>query len=325
LVPLSARDRWEQALEGLAHGFNHTWEHCSAISLTTGLETFLWCFGEGSDGLICPLMERPFDEFRDVATPPGISGFAGHGEPERLRSAWEKFTGQAGYVAGYVGLNPLFSPEPWRVADGGYNSLFALDLRLSRDQLRARMDRNRQRELRTYEELSGRMITDRERLARYLRETYAAFAARALPPSLRWTPATLEAYCSARQVLLVGLDGPDGVEAALMYGYTAHGADLLLLDASPGGRRHSAVLTWHAVERLQDLGVPLLNLGGGAHHDDAISRAKQRFGADRYSLTALREVYDPATYALLCRRTGVDPEAPGYFPAYRRAGSGGAS
>jgi len=324
-VPLSARDRWEQALEGLAHGFNHTWEHCNAISFTTGLDTFLWCFDEGTDRLICPLMERPFSEFRDVATPPGISGFAGHGAPERLRSAWETFTGEAGYVAGYVGLNPLFSPEPWRGGAEGYNSLFALDLRQSRDQLLARMDRNRRRELRAYEELSDRMITDRERLARYLRETYADFAERALPPSLRWTPATLEAYCSSRQVLLVGLDGPDGIEAALAYGYTAYGADLLLLAASPSGRRHSAVLTWHAVQRLQELGVPLLNLGGGAHHDDPISRAKQRFGADRYPLTALREIYEPAAYALLCRRTGVDPEAPGYFPAYRRVGSADAS
>jgi hypothetical protein len=325
LVPLSGRDEWERAVDGIAHGFYHTWEHCHAMSLTTGLETFLWRFDEGGDRLVCALMVRPFDEFRDIATPPGVSGFAGGGDPDRLRAGWEGFTRQAGYVAGYIGLNPLFSPAPWRAAEGGYNSLFALDLRLSRGELLARMDRNRQRELRSYDELSGRMITDRERLVRYLRETYAEFAERALPPSLRWTPETLDAYCSAGQVLLVGLDGPDGVEAALMYGYTAHGADLLLLDASPGGRRHSAVLTWHAVERLQDLGVPLLNLGGGAHHDDAISLAKQRFGADRYALTALCEVYDPETYARLCRRIGVDPEAPGYFPAYRRTGSAGAS
>lgn len=321
LVALSARDRWQQALEGTAHGFTHTWEHCNAISLTTGLDTFLWQFDAGADQLICPLMERSFDEFRDIATPPGISGFAGRGDLELLRSAWEEFTRQSEYVAGYIGLNPLFSPASWRIGAEVHNSSFALDLRQSREQLLARMDRNRQRELRAYEELSARMTTDHERLSRYLRETYSGFAARALPPSLHWTPATLEAYCSARQVLLVGLDGHDGLEAALLYGYTPYGADLLLLSASPSGKRYTAVLIWHAVERLRDLGVPLLNLGGGSHHDDSIARAKQRFGADRYSLTALREIYDPAAYALLCRRTGVDPEAPGYFPAYRRAGS----
>jgi len=285
----------------------------------------LWRFDEGGDRLVCALMVRPFDEFRDIATPPGVSGFAGRGDPERLRSGWGGFTRQAWYVAGYIGLNPFFCPESWRGGAEAYNCLYALDLRLPRERLLRQMDQNRRRELREYEELSTRMTTDRERLTRHLRETYAGFAERSLPASLRWTPATLEAYCAARQVLLIGLDGPDGIEAVHLYGYTPDGADLLLLAADARGKQHTAVLIWHAVERLRDLGVPLLNLGGGAHPDDPISRSKQRFGADRYPLTALREIYDPTAYALLCRRAGVDPEAPGYFPAYRRPGSAGAS
>jgi len=325
LVPLSGRDEWERALEGIPHGFTHTWEHCHAMSLTTGMDTFLWRFDEAGDRLVCALMVRPFDEFHDIATPPGVSGFAGGGDPERLRAGWESFTRQAGYVTGYIGLNPFFCPEPWPTGAEAYNCLFALDLRLPAERLLRQMDQNRRRELRKYDELSPRMTTDHERLTRHLRETYAEFAERALPASLRWTPASLEAYCAARQVLLIGLDGPDGIEAVHMYGYTPDAADLLLLAAGVHGKPYTAVLIWHAVERLRDLGVRLLNLGGGAHPDDPISRSKQRFGADRYQLTALREVYDPATYALLCRRTGVDPDAPGYFPAYRRAGSAGVS
>lgn len=324
-MTVSERDLWERALEGLAHGFTHTWQHCRAISLTTGVDAALWRWEEGPDRLVCPLLERPFDEFRDLATPPGVSGFAGAGDPARLRSSWEQFTMTGGYVSGYVGLNPFFVPAPWRSDAGAYNTLFAIDLRIPREDLLRRMDQNRRRELREYATLIPRMTTDRPRLTRHLLETYQGFAERSLPPSLRWTDATLQAYCEDPQILLLGVEGPDGIDAVHLYGYTAHGADLLLLAAGPGGRRYSAVMIWHAAHLLSDLGVPLLNLGGGAHAEDPISRAKQRFGAERYPLTALREVYDPAVYALLCRRSGVDPEAPGYFPAYRRSGSGSAA
>lgn len=323
LVPVEERSRWKSALEGIPHGFTHTWEYCHAQSLTTGLNTYLWCFGAGPDRLICPLMERPFDGYTDIATPPGISGFAGTGDYERQRVEWERFVRSRRYVTGYIGLHPLFAPTAWQAGAAAYNSLYILDLRQPAERLLERMDRNRRRELRAYELLATGITTDRTRLTRFVSENYSTFADRiALPINERWTDATLQAYCGASAAFLVGMEGPDGIVAAHVYAHTSYGAEFVLQVAGPNGRQHTTVLIWRAVQILQAMGVPFLNLGGGVTENDAIAQAKQRLGADRPRLTSLREVYNAEAYALLCRRTGVDPDAPGYFPAYRRAGRG---
>lgn len=324
LLPLAERAEWDKALEGIPHAFTHTWEHCHAISLSTGVAPFLWRFDLGADRVVCPLMARPFDEFRDVATPPGVAGFAGRGAGGPLRAAWERFVHRERFVAGYLGLHPLFAAEPWRSAAQAYNSLYILDLRQPAEKLLQRMDRNRRRELRSYQELLPRISTDRPALTRYLCEQYPAFADRvALPTSERWSLATLQAYCQAPATLLVGVSGPAGIVVAHLYAYTAHAAEFVLQIAAPNAREHTTGLLWHAVLLLQSQGVPLLNLGGGVKDDDAIAEAKQRLGADRHALRALREVYDPAAYAALCQRAGRDPEAPGYFPAYRAGAANG--
>jgi hypothetical protein len=197
-------------------------------------------------------------------------------------------------------------------------------LRQPPERLLQRMDRNRRRELRAHERLSTGIITDRARLTRFLSENYCAFADRiSLPAGERWTQATLQAYCSAPATFLLGMEGSEGILAAHLYAHTSHAAEFVLQVAGPDGRQHTTPLIWHAVRLLQAMGVPLLNLGGGVSEGDAIAQAKQRLGADRYGLAALRQVYDPDSYALLCKRAGQNPEAPGYFPAYRRAGSAG--
>lgn len=319
MVALAARDDWERSLAGVAHGFTHTWEHCHALALTTGFDTYLWCLEDGPDRWICPFVERPFDQFSDIATPPGISGFAGGGECNRLLDGWRRFARRHGYVAGYIGLHPLFAPAACRATATPYNSIYVLDLRQTTDCLLQRMDRNRRRELRAYEALSGRLTTDRPRLTRFILEEYDTFAERvSMRPSERWSAATLEAYCAATQALVIGVEGSNGVEAAHVYGYTPYAAEFMLQIARATGRTYTTALIWHAVTLFRELGVPALNLGGGMRENDPIARAKRRFGCDRYELSALREVYDIRAYEELCRRTGVHPETPGYFPAYRR-------
>jgi len=320
LIPLGDRAGWEAALDGIPHGFTHTWEHCNALSLTTGRSTFLWSSGTDGDGVVCPFMERPFDDFIDIATPPGVAGFAGTGDAGRLRGEWAGFVRDRRYVSGYFGLHPVFCPPAWQTGSTPYNSLYIIDLQQSSDSLLQRMDRNRRRELRAHGELSDRIIMDRVRLCRYLTDNYSAFANRiALPEAERWTSATLRSYCDASAVLLLGMEGPDGIVAAHLYAYSPYAADFVLQIADPDGRQYTTMLTWHAIELLKAKGVPRLNLGGGVDEGDAIARAKRRMGADRHVLMALREVYDRDAYTLLCRRTGQNPESPGYFPAYRRA------
>ena len=77
-------------------------------------------------------------------------------------------------------------------------------------------------------------------------------------------------------------------------------------------------LLWSAVHRLIELGVQLLNLGGGLRPGDKLAQFKQRFGGQRRPLRALQEVYEPAAYAALCRQRGRNPAVrDGFFPAYR--------
>jgi hypothetical protein len=105
------------------------------------------------------------------------------------------------------------------------------------------------------------------------------------------------------------------VEAVVVFGYTAWVADYLFGVALPHGRQHSARLLWSGVERLHALGVPLLNLGGGARPNDGIAEFKRRFGARELPLMSLQQVYRPEVFRALCLAAGVEPDG-GYFPPY---------
>ena len=316
---MNDRAAWEDALQGIAHGFTHTWHHCHAISLSTGDRPALWFARAEGTAAVCPLVERAIGSHIDITTPPGVAGFAGHGGCDELTSEWRRFVNDRGYVAGYIALHPAYAPDCWRSASVRYNTLFFLDLHLPIESLQAAMDRNRRRELRAFEACRNRLVTDRSRLAGFLVEHYPAFAARVgLEPSARWQPSTIAALCDAPDTLLLGVDGPGGIVVAHLYGFTKHGAEFLLQVAHPEGREHTTGLVWEAVQALQARRIPLLNLGGGVHENDAIAQAKQRMGAMGRPLSALREVYDGAAYAAL---TGASADAvpSGYFPAYRQS------
>jgi hypothetical protein len=108
----------------------------------------------------------------------------------------------------------------------------------------------------------------------------------------------------------------DRLEAVVMFGYTPHVDDYLFGVALPEGRRHAARLLWCGIERLRSLGVPLLNLGGGARPNDGIADFKRRFGATEAPLLGLKQVYRPDVFERLCRAAGADPNGGGYFPGY---------
>jgi hypothetical protein len=71
--------------------------------------------------------------------------------------------------------------------------------------------------------------------------------------------------------------------------------------------------------RLRELGVPILNLGGGVKVGAVVAEIKRRFGATRVPLGRVRQVYDHQRFDALCARAGVDPmDWSGYFPPYRK-------
>jgi hypothetical protein len=318
-IPLDARAEWERALADIPHAFAHTWGHCRSVFLSTGLPTYLYCFERKGVRIVCPLSERRFHGEADIVTPYGFNGFAGTGSCPGFPEAWAEFAGREGYVCGYIGLNPVLETASYyapRLAKA-HNSVFVLDLRAPMEQLLEAVRPKRRSQLRAPLPAHTRIVWDTERLTAFFLASYSEFMRRVgAAPIYHFNATTLSSLCSQESVFLVGAEVEGRLEAVVVFGYTGWMADYLFSLALPHGRHHSARLLWCGVERLQALGVPLLNLGGGARPNDGIAEFKRRFGARELPLISLRQVYRPDVFQTLCRAAGVEPRDGGYFPPY---------
>jgi hypothetical protein len=319
LIPLDDGERWTAALADVPHGHAHTHGFCRAVQLTSGAPTYLYRYERAGGRLVCALAEREHGGEIDVTTPYGFGGFAMAGDCAGFASEWRDFAGGCGWVCGYIALNPVFAdaaafaPEEVRVA----NRLYLVDLREPPERLWARMSRNRRRQLRDWGAISAGLELDRCRLAQFLVDNFAAFfGRRGAGPATDFRRDTVAAIADLHDVLLVGA-GDGGLDAVAAFGYTPHAGDALFAVSRPGGERHSAHLVWWGVERLRELGVVTLNLGGGIRDGDAVAEFKRRFGAAEAPLASLRQVYRPEVYERLCAEAGVSPERSGWFPPYR--------
>lgn len=326
MIPLVDAIRWREALAGIPHDFSHTWEYNRALQLTSGLPTFLYQFRGANLRVVCPLSERLEGPYADVITPPGFGGFIGVGDWKNFPQIWAAYARHRGWVCGYIGLNPILSPvaEFDAVELHTTNNVYVIDLTLDAHVLLERMDQSRRRELRRRQARDPcLLITDRESLTKFVLAEYPAFMKRVnASSSYRRTSETLAAICALDKVLLIGAQGALGIEAAYLFAHTSHVATYLFSVVLPETRNHIAPMIWHGVQWLQQLGVRYLNLGGGIRPDDTLAHSKQRFGAQCLPLHALKQVYDPTTYAALCSRRGCDPTpGAGYFPAYRDTGT----
>lgn len=324
LIPLSDPAAWRRALEGIPHGFGHTWESCHAMARGTGATTFLYCFEAGPQRVVCPLAERGERGARDLVTPYGFNGFAGTGGGPACQARFRDLARRRGYVCGYVGLHPVLTGGDW-AAPGEvhvYNSVHLLDLTLPEEERLARMSENRRREVRAFERQGIALLAGPEHrpaLCRFFLDRYEGFfRSRGASPLYQFPRGTLLDLFARDNVVMLGAAGPAGVEAVTVFGWTPYLADFLFNVSAPEGKRHSAALLWHGSRLLRGLGVPLLCLGGGIREGDGVARFKERFGGERRPLGCLRQIYDPHRYAELCRRAGVSPDvAEGYFPPYR--------
>ncbi len=321
LIPLDAAQAWDRALEGIPHGFAHTRASCLAMMRTSGLPTFLYEFAAEGVRIVCPLSERPINGRTDVVTPYGFSGFAGTADHPAFAEQWLTFARAQGWVAGYIGLNPLFE-NPSYFPPGAVtraNDLFVIDLTRSPEKLHAALDHNRRRQLRRWDELRDTIITDREPLAAFFRANCREFLRRAnAGPAYALTDETLALLAELDNVLLLGRGRGGRIEAVSVFAHTPHAAEYLFNIPLADGRHHAVPLVWYAVHELKARGIPALNLGGGVRPGDGIAQFKERFGARRLPFGALKQVYDEAQYARICRAHGRDPlDRTGYFPAYR--------
>ena len=319
LIGLEDRGAWESALQEVPHTFAHRWDHCHAIADSSGYTTYLYSFSSAGVRIVCPVSERPIGRYLDIVTPYGLSGFVGRGDCPSFASHWRAFAERAGYVCGYLILNPVITNETYfgRAAQE-HRMLFLLDLQLEEEELFARLSAGRQQQIRRADEDQGALVDDRERLTDFFVRTYPDFMARRGAAGVySLNERTLRELCESPASLLIGAERVGEVRAAALFGFTEHAADYVYNVSLPGEESYSAILVWTAVRRLKAQGIPTLNLGGGVVENDGIAAFKRRFGAYQVPLRNLTQVYRQDLYEELCKQAGVDPDSAAYFPAYR--------
>jgi hypothetical protein len=206
-IPLNSPVQWKNALQGIKHAFAHTCENCRAMHLTTGFRTYLYCFETGNVRIVCPIAEREFEGHVDIVTPYGFSGFVGTGDCPDFPRYWREFVGERGYVCGYIGLNPTFENKTYFDTNElySYNSIYVLDLSLSRDQLFSNLHKNRKRELKRWEKIPGSLIIDKTALKDFFLANYSEFFERKRATSAYdFCKSTLEFLLELENVVILG-------------------------------------------------------------------------------------------------------------------------
>ena len=320
-IPLEAKGEWEEALASVPHAFAHTWGSCHAMHLTTGWPTFLYTWQKGSSRAVCAIAERSSGGYADVVTPYGFGGIVGEQVGPDMLDDWQKSALKRNYVCGYLGLNAELMPAACRESPdySEDNDVFILELDRGAAALHDALSRNRRRQLQAFRDGPARLVEDRDRLTAFFRHWVEDFLrSRGATSTYRFTDATWDALLSLDNVIIIGVEGPDGeIAAVCVFAFTPYCAEALFNISGPGGYAYAAPLIWAGAMRLIQYGVPRLNTGGGVRRGDGIALFKERFGAKRLPFGALKQVYRPDIYASLARRVGKDQsDRSGYFPAY---------
>jgi hypothetical protein len=325
LIPLEEPQRWQAALDGIPHAFGHTWENCYAMSLSTGHRTFLYQYESNKARIVCPISERRYAGQVDVVTPFGFSGFTSLGQSMEFSEVWLRFAREREWVCGYIGLNPLLECAA-HYAPGDLfqqNELFYLDLRLNEAELYQRLSRCRKRQIKAWNARENWRCTDRGAIADFIiAQADKFFHSRGASSVYRFAPATWRSLLVLPNVELLGAKDEGRIVAATVFAYSDTISDAFFNISLPEGRDAATSLMWEGALRLKDLGITVLNMGGGVRQGDSVAQAKQRFGARVLPLRCLKQIYLPDRFSELCKLAGVNPaERTGYFPPYRAAGA----
>jgi hypothetical protein len=311
---------WRRALDGVAHGYWHTWEANRALELGLGDRLFLYA-DEAGDGTraACTFAERHHGDTVDIYTPAGFAGFVVHGDRDAARARWRELVAARGYVCGYFALHPLVADPGLHEGVASANTLYVVDLAGGADAVFARADRYVRRALRDFARDGARIVSDRAAVRGFIVDNYAPFMASVgAHPRTVLPRATVAAMCEDEGMLLLGVADDDGLCAAYSVAMAAACAEAHINIGVRDGRRFNTALVCHAIEALAARGIPWLNLGGGVRPDDAVAQAKQKFRPVAHPQRVAREIYRPERYAQLCAAAGRDASvAAGFFPAYR--------
>jgi hypothetical protein len=319
IVKLEEEREWRCALHGVPHAVAHTWEHCRAMHLSSGLETFLYHFAGDGARVVCAFAERKYEGTTDICTPPGFSGFVGNGcNPESLE-CWNLLMVEREYVCGYVALHPTLSDPSWFGRElHRYATAYSLDLALPQAEMYRKMSKGQRGALRRADMEDVHVwIGTAEVKTFFARCFHEAHRRRKAGKPYRLSNVTLASLTEMDNILFIGA-GRHEVESVTAFGFTPFSADALYNVSFAPDASFSTVLFWTAVREFQARGVPVLNLGVGFSGDDGLTRYKRSLGTTERPLYCLEQIYDHAAYATLCERVGVsDADSAGYFPPYK--------
>lgn len=321
-ISLENPEEWKEALMGIRHSFAQTWENCNAMKMTTGYNTYLYCFDDGDIKIICPIAEREYKGYKDIVTPYGFSGFTGNKDYAEFPSHWKKFAQEKNYVCGYISINPVLQKDSYLAKEDSFStaSLYFIDLNLSLTELFENLNANRRRQIKNYRKIESLFEYDRNILSKFFMENYYDFLDRINASVVNYfSTETLEYILSLENVFMAGIKSDNKIEAVYVFGYTEHIGECLFNISTIEGRQYTPYLLWCGLKFFRSKKIPVMSLGGGSKTDDSIDRSKQRFGSYGLPFVNLKQVYNREVYEKLCLDKGIKAYgSSGYFPAYRK-------
>lgn len=320
VITLSEDLAWDAALAGVDYSFGHSRAAARAFSVSTGHETLLLSCEAPQFRTVCVLAMRSYQGRADVFTPPGFSGFATAGTVSGFDSVWLDIGRAQGWVCAYIQEHPLLRSPFGAPAEQPVRTAYVLDLSRSDEDLLAGMSQSRRRQLRETG-ATGIAIarSSSPPLAFLQRQSGSFFARRAAEPLAIPTSEGWAAIAGSPDVIAMEAVADGETVAVSLFGGRGAVADYLYNISTEAGQRYSALLIWHAIPILRELGHRRLNLGGGIRANDSIAEFKRRFGPDEYPIVTRRCIFDVDAYYHLAEQSGATG-TDHYFPVYHRRG-----
>jgi hypothetical protein len=312
IATLADRPAWD-AIHAASGIPSHGWPYAEALS-HSGIDPRLAIVSGAGGRLVIPFFERTWQGTTDVCTWLSVSGARLEPPFRPLLDAWCAYGRSRSWVAGYLQVEPESEVADIEEARAG-NEVFLVDLSTSGPLPSARLRRKIRRASRSGTEL----VEDRALLAEALVRLYPATMARlGASAAYQLSDRSLRHMAGAPSNLVLGAAGDGELQAVIVVPIEGGRAEFFLNASTVPGRDLSGWLLWQAMEHLRDAGVRSLNLGGGVRPGDGLYEFKSWFGGRVRALHSLSQIYDPDTYAALCRRAGASA-GEAWFPAYRAA------
>jgi len=320
LISLNDKDNWNAQLQNIPHSPAHTWAYNHAIALSSQLETYLYCATAENFKAICPIAIREKMGHKDIVTLSGFGGLLTYGKYPNFHRAYKEFLTLQGFICGYVALHPVFcdAADLPKSEASASSQIYTLDLGQSQQSLLQQLDKTHRYELRKWKNSDVKLNQNQAYLKNIFPKLYQETLIRINASHVyHFTSETLFHLLNSDNVLLIGAEINNHIEAISCFSYTPHIAEYFLNASSIDGRQHTRGLLWAGIETLQTLNVPILNLGGGIKPDDNLDNFKKRFGGKKHIYYALKQIYNEFIFNDLCKKLNFEPLSNyHYFPPY---------